>query len=730
MLETSVRGDTLKYWAFISYSHSDTRTAKALQRALETYRLPHRLVGTNTAAGEVPAFVKPVFRDRDEMQAGVDLKATVREALEQSRWLIVVGSPEAARSPWVNREIIEFKKLHGEARVLAVIAAGEPFASRLPGREAEECFPEALRYALTPEGLPQGEALEPIAADLRPQGDGAHLAMLKLVAGMVGVGVDELVRRDAQRRARRMAAIAAASVAGMAVMAVLTVMAVQSRNEAQNQRAQAEDLIEFMLGDLRKKLDPVGRLDVLDSVGEKALGYYAKQDADRLDANSLGHRSRAMHLIGETRERRGKLDEALAAFRSAADTTAQLLARAPDEGQRVFDHAQSVYWVGYIAWRRGLPQAAEEAFLKYRELAQQLGRMDANNLDWQLETAYANQNLGVVQLDRRRLAEALQSFSETKNVLSRLVDARHALAFDLADAHGWIAKTLEATGNYSGAIGAQQQRLEVLRAKTDSAKDRRVQQQAANGSYELGRLQLYLGNPQAAEQSARAATEQAEALVSADPANLFWLADSCIDRLSLAEIEFALGKRELARTNLDQAMTEMSQLIASDASVMNWQIKYGRGLALKARLALRERRQFPTADLETYLATVRSMEAQGKQLSADQVSVVADVGMALGDLFDHSSLREAASDHWRAAIERLRPLAKHENYPILTQLARAQLRLGQLAEARASAARVQASNYRHPAYADLVNELAQAAGAGPVQFKTREKPNATPVSRS
>lgn len=152
----------MKFWAFISYSHRDAKAAAALQRAIETYRVPSRLVGTRTAMGEVPAFVKPVFRDRDEMQAGADLKATVREALAQSRWLIVVCSPAAARSAWVNQEIIEYKKLHGETRVLAVIVAGEPFASRVPGHETEECFPEALRFALTPDGLAQGEALEPI----------------------------------------------------------------------------------------------------------------------------------------------------------------------------------------------------------------------------------------------------------------------------------------------------------------------------------------------------------------------------------------------------------------------------------------------------------------------------------------------------------------------------------------------------------------------------------------
>jgi hypothetical protein len=290
-----VDADAYKYWAFVSYSHHDAVFASRLQRTLESYRLPRRLIGRKTPLGPVPAYLKPVFSDRSEMQAGADLASTVRKALAQSRFLIVVCSPDAVRSEWVNREIIEFKKLHGEARVLAVIAAGEPHASGIVGRESTECFPSALRFALMPDGRPGGMPLEPAAADLRPQGDGKRLGMLKLIAGMLGedVGVDELVRRDAQRRIHKMTIIAAASVAGMAVMAVLTTSAVRQRTEAQSQRAQAEDLIEFMLGDVRKKLDQVGRLDALDSVGEKALAYYAHQDPGALSAAALGQRSRA-----------------------------------------------------------------------------------------------------------------------------------------------------------------------------------------------------------------------------------------------------------------------------------------------------------------------------------------------------------------------------------------------------------------------------------------------------
>jgi len=477
-----------------------------------------------------------------------------------------------------------------------------------------------------------------------------------------------------------------------------------------------------MLGDLRKKLDPVGRLDVLDSLGERALGYYATQDAGGHDAGSLGRRARAQHLIGEIREQRGKLDEALTAFQSAAAATAELLARSPNDGQRIFDHAQSVYWVGYIAWRRGQAQAAEEAFLKYRELAQRLVALDPANIDWQLETAYASQNLGVAQLDRWRLAEALQSFADTRNVLSRLVEAQPALAFDLADAHGWTAKALEASGDYEGAAAAQRERLQVLRAMTDAGRDRRVQRQAANARYELGRLLLSMGDIAGAEPNAIAAMEQADALVAADPANMFWLSESCFIRLSLAEIEFALGKREAAHAEIARAMPQIARLIASDTSATNWQISLqGRGLELQSQFALADDRKFPPGDLERYLETIGHFESRGERLKADQTPLVAAVEFALGQLLARSGQGDAAATHWRALVAWLGPLAERESYPVLTILARTQLKLGKVADARDIAARVEASHYRHPAYADLVHELASVAG--PAQFNVKRGRN-------
>src|SRR5690606_9420108 len=111
------------------------------------------------------------------------------------------------------------------------------------------------------------------------------------------------------------------------------------------QRSHAEGLVEFMLGDLRTRLAPEGRLATLDAVGKEALGYYAAQDPASLDADALARRARALQLIGQVYDERGQLDQALDVFRKAADSTAELLARDDGNPQRVFDHAQSVFGV-------------------------------------------------------------------------------------------------------------------------------------------------------------------------------------------------------------------------------------------------------------------------------------------------------------------------------------------------------------------------------------------------
>src|SRR5476651_1493230 len=99
------------YWAFLSYSSHDRPIAIWLQRALETYRVPHRLVGRQTPAGAAPRRFRPVFRDGAELAAHPDLVAQINTALQHSAYLIVICSPDAAQSHWVDDEIVRFREM-------------------------------------------------------------------------------------------------------------------------------------------------------------------------------------------------------------------------------------------------------------------------------------------------------------------------------------------------------------------------------------------------------------------------------------------------------------------------------------------------------------------------------------------------------------------------------------------------------------------------------------------
>ena len=202
-----------RYRAFISYSHADEGAAAWLHRALERFEIP------KDVRGDAQSRFAPVFRDEEELAASDDLSEGIRAALRDSDNLVVLCSPDAARSRWVDEEVRYFKDELGRRRVFACIVDGEP----------PDCFPPALR------GLDR----EPLAADARPGRD-RDTAKEKLVAGMLGIPFDELRDREARRRQRRLTMLVGVSTAASLVMGTLLVFALLARTEATRERQAAD----------------------------------------------------------------------------------------------------------------------------------------------------------------------------------------------------------------------------------------------------------------------------------------------------------------------------------------------------------------------------------------------------------------------------------------------------------------------------------------------------------
>jgi tetratricopeptide (TPR) repeat protein len=436
------------YFAFISYSHRDSGRARRIHRALETYRVPAKLRGTPTALGTVPEKLYPIFRDREELSAGDDLSRQVQDALEASRALIVLCSPAAKASAWVNKEIQSFRELHPDRPIIAALIAGEP----------DEAFPPALT---------QGSLTEPVAADFRKSGDGWRLGLMKLVAGLTGLALNDLVQRESQRQLRRVTVITLGSLAAVLVMGLLLISALRAQAEAERQRAEAEGLVEFMLGDLRDRLRGVGRLDVMSAVNERAMAYYGQQDAlDRLPDASLDRRARILHAMGEDDEKRGDQEKALAKFLEAHRTTAAVLGKNPANAEAIFAHAQSEYWVGSAAWKKKDRATTTRFWQGYLKQAEQLAKLEPGKARSAIELGYSSGNLCAINVHKNFDLSAADRWCSRSTA-----HVRDAIAADpgnvtyrqtLANRHGWSATVYINMQRFRDAIAAREKELTIL----------------------------------------------------------------------------------------------------------------------------------------------------------------------------------------------------------------------------------------------------------------------------
>lgn len=180
--EETKKQTEFKNFAFISYSHADMAWGKRIQSQLERYRLPARL---QKKYKDTPVRAFPIARDDTDI-AGAKVWSAITKELDESQFLIVICSPNSAKSDWVNDEIRHFIETGKEDKILPLIIGGVPNS----GDPATECFPSALREMKD----------APLGVDV--QALGWRKARLRMVASLLKVDFDELLRRDTHRRIR------------------------------------------------------------------------------------------------------------------------------------------------------------------------------------------------------------------------------------------------------------------------------------------------------------------------------------------------------------------------------------------------------------------------------------------------------------------------------------------------------------------------------------------------
>ena len=602
-----------RYRAFISYSHQDKAWAGWLHRLLETYAIPKRLVGTETPAGIIPRRWAPIFRDSDELASAGDLGRKVNEALAQSDCLIVICSPDAARSRWVNEEVLAFKRLGRSDRIFCLVVAGEPNASLLPGREAEECFAPALRHRLAPDGQLNSQTIEPMAADVRPGKDTRANAKYKLIAGMLDIGFDALKQRELQRRTRRAAMLAAVALSVMAVTTVLAIVAFVARHEAvvashaaERRQKQAEDLVSFMLGDLNDKLAQASRLDIMESVDDQAMAYFQAQPTADVNDQALEQRAVALEKIGSVRLDQGRLSLAMEAFQASLALTSRLAGEAPADIGRQLAHADTWSYIGMIGWRQGKLNDAERSFAsgqaileraaahapddarvafqritfhnnmghvmeargqldaaarQYQDmlaLAQRLAAAAPGNIDWPTAVGEASNNLGRLALLHGDLANAVGQYMAAETIQMGLAAAHPKDASrrdDLLTLHGIVGRTQALAGDVRPGMDRLQRAVDMAaQLKVLDPGNTDYQEHQALYAIQLARLHRLTGDMAGAARLARQALAIFEGLVRHDAANAVWQREYAEALVEQSAQSRASGDTDAARRQATSAL--------------------------------------------------------------------------------------------------------------------------------------------------------------------------------
>ena len=406
---------------------------------METYKAPKNLTvkSENT--------LSPIFRDTAELTAHHSLSEKIQEAVKHSRFLIVLCSPASKASHWVNQEIQLFRKLHGEASILCVICEGTP----------ETAFPPAL--------LEGGR--EPLAANLSGGRESFNLGVTQLAASMLGVGLDQLIQRDAKRRRNRFRVLSAASLAFAAVMGGMAWTAMDARDAAEVSRSEAENMVEFMLTDLKQDLEPVGKLDILDDVGKRVSDYYQAIPFSDMDDDRLARQARARHLLGQVALDQGKMEKAKLEIEAAYQATQEVLRQNPDNTDAIFAHAQSAYWVGEMANIIQDYEITLKYWVEYDALGVRLYSINPNNLDWMMEAAWGQNNLGKVLGFINNHSQSLSHFENSLSIFAKIITLKPddtVIALEKANVVAGQVKQLIMLGRDNEALISHSEELVIL----------------------------------------------------------------------------------------------------------------------------------------------------------------------------------------------------------------------------------------------------------------------------
>jgi len=531
----------------------------------------------------------------------------------------------------------------------------------------------------------------------------------------------EREEREAERRAleraqrRRKISLLVAGVATVVLLlvSVLAYQALEARNEAESRRAQAEGLIGFMVGDLREKLEPIGRLDILDEVGDQALAYFDAVPADDLTDDEVFRRSQALYQIGDVRVSQGDLGAAMVAYQESLELVEPLASRDPSNPTWQNALGMSYFGIGWVHWRRRDLDAAERSFRDYLKVAENLAAQEPDNPEWQRELAYTRSNIASILEARGDLDGAREELKRSLLIRQQLVatePANEQRLLDLAVGHNKLGAILEASGRLSEALTEYRQDLKIVqRLVAEAPEDRRLTERLATSHTFVGFVSEALGDVDGALTHHRLALQEMSALVRSDPANLRWRRNLATVHLRLGATLLMAGQPRDAGSDYRHAVRIFRELTSEDDSNATWRLELaGAHVSLGETLL----RSGAWSEVEEHIDAALEILHEQQALNPDDRQILRYLSNCLtlkGRWLSATGEPEAANEAWESAAATIASVAASSSDRLfLTAWATPLLLLDRTQEAEPIVRRLEEMGYRDP----LFWSLCQKRGIG------------------
>ena len=654
-----------KYPVFISYSHRDERWASWLHKGIEGYRVPKPLVGRPGRDGPIPGKIFPVFRDRDELASSSDLPAALQDALAQSGHLIVLCSPAAAHSRWVNQEITEFKRLGRADRIFPLIVDGEPHAAA----PARECFPPALRFEVDGVGRLTEQPAEPVAADLRPEGDGKENARLKLIAGVLGVPFNELRRREEieeRRRTRIRRGIGAAM--GLLALSLVAAGLWGLRNERQ-----AEDLL---IAGIKNSADSVVQaVRYADHIGvprDMIAGTLAGAESlfeaffsviPEPPAAVRGQYGVLLLVLADQNGIIGDIEQQRTAAERAHAVLEVVVKEEPSDPEWGRQLALAYDLVAGALATEWQVDGALEGYQKALRIREKLAQGDQGKDRWQREIGLSHINIGDMLRRQGQWAAALEEYRKALKIQKRLAAALSDLQLkrDLLMGQQRVGDMLLKQEEYAAAEADYRAALAI--AEHLSAAEPTNVQARRDLSVSLAKLGDALqrqGKTEEALQRFQSSLTTAQELAAGDPENIGLQRDMFKSHEAVGSLRFEEGDLDEAKSEFEASITIAERLSAADPANKLIQRELS---VLRNRLGevFEARGQLDEA-IEEYR---NGLKVRGDLAQTDPTNAQAQRDLSLSyervaDVLRQQSRWEEALDAYNASLAIARQLAESE----------------------------------------------------------------------